>query len=777
MRPEDGLETVAVDDARAGNVEPRAADLIRDEAHRLVDQAAAAEARGDDQAALALLLAAIDRHPATEAAYARAGALYRKAGHANEADGILLEGMCWFPSAEGMFADYAAIAEDRGDWGSAVRRYRLACERFPWAVWTHARLATALRRAKRLFEAEQVLLEGARQVPHDAHFPLEHAEIAAERGDWSEAIHRFGIARERFPGFWWTFKRHADVLKQANRAAEAEAVLLEGQRALPTEPGLFFDHAELASDRQDWAEALHRFEMARERFPGEWWPSKRMADVLRVSGRIGEAEAVLLEAQDRHPHEAALPLDHAELAVAKRDLHEAMRRFGIVRDRFPTMWWPWRRMVQTLREMSCHDEAERVILEGIDRFPDEPALFFDHGELMQLQGRSAEALAIYRVIHERFPDGFWSCFALAQSLKDNCLHGEAEAMLVRTMEAFPDDPLPFIELVHLTNRIPADTRQVSLDALDGMVARWIERLGEAEGLLLARAQLAQARGDYRECLRRLIHLGQAYPGANFVDEKIADIREIMLGQGEVIPDDLGGDGAEAAAGADEALRARQDLLGRFESLGGGGPDGSAHYGCEFGFVQRLVKLEPLSLLRWTGVNLENVTRLLADDFAGVGEVETSMLTAFEGVYDWRFVDTAYGLYCDHTHLARLTVPREDALRMMCQRTAFLARKLREDLEDGDKIFVYRYSGEVGDEAGMLALAGAVNGHGSAVLFFVCRADEHNPPFTVRLVHPGLMIGHIDWFAVDRLGFPVNLDGWTVLCEQALRLWQDVRQAA
>ncbi len=776
MQPGYQAEIDPAHDAHAEDVRPPPADLSQDDVHQLLDRATAAEEGGDQAGALAFLLAAIDRHPATEAAYARAGALCRTIGRPHEAETILLEGMCWFPSNGGMFADYAAIADDRADWGQAARRYRLARARFPSEAWTHARLATALRRAKRPDEAEQALLEGERQVPHDAHFPLERGEIAAEREDWPDAIRRFGDARERFPHFWWTYKREADVLKRAGRADEAEAVLLDGQRALPGDVPLFFDHAELAVDRQDWVEAMRRFEAVRDRFPNEWWPSKRIADVLKASDRIGEAEAVLLEAQDRHPHEAALPLDHAELAVARKDLDEALRRFGIVRDRFPSIWWPWRRMAQLFREMQRFDEAEHVLLEGIERFPDDPALFFDHGELKQMLGRTGEALAIFRTIHERFPGGFWSLFALARSLAADGHLGEAEGMLVRTMEAFPDDPIPLIELVHLTNRIPAGTRQVSLDALDGMLARWIERLGEGEGLLLARAQLAQVGGDYQECLRRLIHLARLYPNAGFVDEKIADIREIMLGRGEAIPDDLDGD-TNGMGGGDETLRAQQELLGGFESLGGGGPGGSAHYGCEFGFVQRLVKLEPLSLLRWTGVSLGDVTRLLANDFAGCGAAETSMLTSFEGVYDWRFVDTAYGLYSDHTHLDRLTVPREDALRMMCQRTGFLARKLREDLEDGDKIFVYRYSGEVGDEADMLALADAVGGHGKSVLFFVCRADERHPPLTVRLVHPGLMVGHIDWFAVDRLGFPVNLEGWTVLCQQALRLWQDLKQAA
>ena len=193
-------------------------------------------------------------------------------------------------------------------------------------------------------------------------------------------------------------------------------------------------------------------------------------------------------------------------------------------------------------------------------------------------------------------------------------------------------------------------------------------------------------------------------------------------------------------------------------------------------MQREVALEPLGMLRWAGIKLPNVTRLLVNDFAGVGEDGNCVLEFIEGRYDWNFIDTLYGMRCDHTHLDRLTVSQADAIRMMCQRTKFLARKLREDLEDGDKIFVYRFLGPMPDEESVLALARAVNGYGTNMLLFVCKADERHPPLTVRLIHPGLMIGHIDWFAPERLQFPANLDGWTRLCEDARRIWQEQRAA-
>ncbi len=811
--------------------------LFPDDVHLLLDQASLAEATGDQEGAIELLQAAIDRHPGTEAAYRRAGALCRKLDRVGEAEAVLLEGMCWVPSSADLVADYAGIAGDRQDWGQAARRYRLARERFPSQAWTHACLAAALRRARRLFEAEQALLEGHRRVPHDAHFLLEYAEIAADREDWAEAARRFDtargrypdawwackriadvlrrdgradeaeavlveaqqrhpgeaalpidyaevayerrdwalarsrfeIVRDRFPTVWWSYKRIADALRAAGRADEAEAMVLDGQRIAPDAAPLFIDHAELAFERRDWALALSRFEIVRERFPGEWWLYKRIAEASREVGRLDEAEAVLLDGQRRCPGEADLFLDHAELAAAARDWPEALRRFEAVRDRFPGLWWPWRRIWQTLREMDRFDDAEHVILQGMELFPDEPALVFDHADLHQWAGRVEEAVERYRIVHQRFPDSFWGYFLLSCSLATALHLDEAESMFIETMRVFPGERGPLIELVNLTVLIPADRRQISIAALGERVDDEIERCGETEDLLLARAQLAQLVGDYPGYLQRLLHVARLFPNARYVGEKIVGAREILLGRGELVPDESGA--AASPPGPDGAPQTPRELLGWFESLGGGGPAGITLYGCELGYVQRHVALEPLSLLRWTGVDLPNVTRLFANDFAGVGQLETCDLGTVDDRYDWRFVDLAYELRCDHTHLDRLTVPREEALQMMCQRTKFLARKLREDLEDGEKIFVYRYLGPAPDEADMLALAEAVNGYGRNMLFFVCRADERHEPFTVRLVHPGLMVGTIDWFAPDRFRYPVNLDGWTRLCGDAYRIWR------
>ena len=118
-----------------------------------------------------------------------------------------------------------------------------------------------------------------------------------------------------------------------------------------------------------------------------------------------------------------------------------------------------------------------------------------------------------------------------------------------------------------------------------------------------------------------------------------------------------------------------------------------------------------------------------------------MLKARPAVSDWGMIDTTYNIFCDHTHLDRVTVSEADAHRMMCQRMSFLSRKLIEDLEDGEKLFVYRYCRPAaGGRRGRAAGGGGQPLWPQRSLLFVCRADERHPPFTVRRLHAGLMVG-------------------------------------
>ena len=79
------------------------------------------------------------------------------------------------------------------------------------------------------------------------------------------------------------------------------------------------------------------------------------------------------------------------------------------------------------------------------------------------------------------------------------------------------------------------------------------------------------------------------------------------------------------------------VLERFESLGGGSDTrGGWAYGCEFGIFQRHRGVEPLGLLRWASIAIEDLTNGIAESFSGFDDVSTLNVTDEFG-WDWALI--------------------------------------------------------------------------------------------------------------------------------------------
>ena len=107
------------------------------------------------------------------------------------------------------------------------------------------------------------------------------------------------------------------------------------------------------------------------------------------------------------------------------------------------------------------------------------------------------------------------------------------------------------------------------------------------------------------------------------------------------------------------------------------------------------------------------------------------------------------------------------------RLQFLRRKFLEELESGEKIFVYRFGGPVSEEE-IVPLHMALNRHGPATLLWVVPAQRGQPPGTVQVLGPRLMKGYIDRFAPEDNAHDLSFDGWLRVCANACVL-HDLQQ--
>lgn len=93
----------------------------------------------------------------------------------------------------------AQFAKTRRDWAAAAERWTQICARFPQLPDGYVNAGEALLQLGRADDAEPILAEGVKRVPHDFNLARLHALCAHRRQDWQTALLRWQSAIERFP--------------------------------------------------------------------------------------------------------------------------------------------------------------------------------------------------------------------------------------------------------------------------------------------------------------------------------------------------------------------------------------------------------------------------------------------------------------------------------------------------------------------------------------------------------------------------------------------------
>ncbi|MSP03235.1 MAG: hypothetical protein EXR07_19650 [Acetobacteraceae bacterium] len=124
-----------------------------------------------------------------------------------------------------------------------------------------------------------------------------------------------------------------------------------------------------------------------------------------------------------------------------------------------------------------------------------------------------------------------------------------------------------------------------------------------------------------------------------------------------------------------------DLITRFESLGDN---------CEFGLVQRRCDTEPLGLLRFSGSFSHDVIRGIEQEFEGIGDPADIVprLDGDAGHREFMIEERKYGLVY-HTFVYEGERTPELMRQQEATRLKFLGRKFLEEMELGDKVFVFK----------------------------------------------------------------------------------------
>ncbi|HUB10661.1 MAG TPA: tetratricopeptide repeat protein [Acetobacteraceae bacterium] len=648
----------------------------------------------------------------TESEYVMHAAVLREARRYDEAEASLKQASGYFLNRRSILGELAWLAHARQDFSEATARWNEFRSHFPADADGFLGALQPLLMIRRLDDAETLLKSGVNILPRDARIWTEYARLARMRGDWQAVADRWEAVRDLQPDLVEAYYDGARSLIELGRDDDADALLAAALVRFPTDAEIASQYSNLALSRGQWEEANKRFRTLREKFPDDPAGYLGGAAALRRLHRLWEAGRLIADGLARAPTNSALLIER-EIEGAKEAIVQSPDSEAAYRD-----------AIKLLVSANRLADAETLAACAIEHLPRSVGLAMDYAAIAQDRLDLPETVTRYRRITESFPDQMSGYVGLARALSCQGYHNEGEAILLGAMDRFPSTLSPFTEY----------------------------------------AEVAMRRQEWPEALRRWKAVQQRFPTADHLSAKAFEAQmRVAEADYDIGDDSTSLEEAKGSAAGPEDYRA---LVLQFVSLGGTG------YGCEFGLVQRHFGAEPLDLLRWTNLEPGVLTDLLRSRFEGVGASENTevFVQRDDPGQEYQAADRRYRMTM-HCFASAADIPFDEMLRRVCKRLTFLQVKTIEDLESGEKIFVYRNATRNLDDDELNELCEAVRSYGNNTLLYVRYSNESHGDGTVHSPRSGLIIGYMDRFAItpsfERLALPVQ--SWLEVCRNAFVL--------
>jgi predicted Zn-dependent protease len=641
-------------------------------------------------------------------------------------------------------------------------------------------LLDALKAQGATDRTEAVLLSLLARYPDNFSFLVAYADAAGARGDWAAAEQRWRAMQDRFADRLRVTAGLAEALLVLGRAGEAETVAQTALARFPDTSSILSLAARCAAARGDWAEADRRWAAVLAKSPDHPAGSIGRAEALVHLGQAEAAEAVLRVPAERFADRLDVQLLFATVAVRRGDWATALTRYSDLRARFPVSADAWLGCIEALAALRQPAEADALLQEAAATFP-------QHMGIMSCQARFAEqrndwagALALWQALAARRADNAGFALGLARALRMLARFEDAAEVLATAREQHPKSSHIAIEYATqaaVTADWPAALERWR-DVLDRFgggfadahtgLAQALLRLDQAEeaetaaqtglerfpnnaGLRCVFAAIAQQQGHWRIALDRWRAAAEVSPREMQITIGISECEWILAGE-----EPVAGDTAPPARApvVMTPTAAPREIMMCYESLGSN---------CEFGLVQRHYLAEPLGLLRWSFVLIDELIEWLDNDFAGIGLEENTDLVGRDGNYIVR--DNRYELTM-HTFQPVGSLEHNRFFQQQCRRLRYLRGKLLDDLAAASKIFIYKaFPTATPRRDQVLRLHRALQRHGPNTLLYLELAEPGHPHGLVEEIEPGLLWGHIDHFSRDNL-HDISYRSWLDLCSTA-----------
>jgi tetratricopeptide (TPR) repeat protein len=258
-----------------------------------------------------------------------------QAGRLDEADVAAAAADAKFPDSRELLGLRAWLRTARQEWDAALDLWALWRDRFPGRPDGHVWALHILRQTSRLAAAEDLAADALALFPDDPGVLAQRAWLYVTQRQFDEAMTWWTAVREVAPerpdGYVWAVL----AMRLAGRMDEAESLVTEALARFPDNADAILEHARVATARGERDEAARRWLAAREKLPAHAEAYTGASAALRLAGRLAEAEAIAAEAVARFPGDQNAVIAQAEIAAARADRGQALRRLAAARDVVP----------------------------------------------------------------------------------------------------------------------------------------------------------------------------------------------------------------------------------------------------------------------------------------------------------------------------------------------------------------------------------------------------------------------------------------------------------
>ncbi|MFZ3236902.1 MAG: tetratricopeptide repeat protein, partial [Stellaceae bacterium] len=331
--------------------------------------------------------------------YPRLARAYRLLGELPAAETVIREGLAQHRADVGLMTEHAEIATAEQTWPEAIALWQAViaayAAKMPPAN-VYSRLARAYRLSGDFAAAETAVRDGLARRPGDIDLAAQHAEIATAQEDWPEAIGRWRAViaayGEKAPAT--VHSRLGRAFRLSGDFTAAETVIRDGLERYPGDVDLAAQHAEIATAREDWPEAIKRWPAVIAAYGEKAPPASaylRLARAHRLSGDLRAAEAVIRDGRAGHRDDIGLAAEHAEIAMTQQDWPEVVKRWQSVVATYGERAPPasvYRRLARAHLVQGAFSAAETVLRDGLSRHPDDIGLADQQAEITAVQQAS-----------------------------------------------------------------------------------------------------------------------------------------------------------------------------------------------------------------------------------------------------------------------------------------------------------------------------------------------------------------------------------------------------